>query len=271
MPTEDDKPGGLGTNEGNDDKPILNLKGQGGDGDGKGAGDKSGGWEWAEGVAGAGDRPDYLLDKYANVGAQAEAYVESQKAMGAFTGAPETYEIKIADDLKEANIGIDASSGAYKALSELCQGLKMNQDGHDKLVDSYLRVWAAEQTTNTTAEVEALGTDGPAIVASVESFANARMGDEQLGDLAKIGKTAAGLRLSHWFIGELQKAQDTKQPVNPLGENAGAGAGAGGVGGMSDVEKKTELDVLIADERYAKDAPGYRAKVDARAKELYPE
>ncbi len=235
---------------------MLNLGG-----DPPAAGDPT--WNWAEGVPGEGDRPDWVMDKYKTVEAQARAYGDAEKKLGAFTGAPETYELNLSKDLVDAGLGIDASNPAYAAISELCSGLQMNQGGFDKLLDAYVRQFDADRNTNVANEIEKLGSAGKAQISIVESYANAHMADEQLADLAAIGQTAAGIRMAHYFIGELAKVKDAGQPANPREDPKVAAAGVD--------DPKAELDKLVADDRYRDNEPGYRAMVDQRAKALYPE
>src|SRR5205809_15380 len=57
----------------------------------------------AEGIPGQGSRPDYLDDKFSNLAEQAKAYKEVRKALGAQTGAPESYDFGEYKDILDLN------------------------------------------------------------------------------------------------------------------------------------------------------------------------
>lgn len=56
-----------------------------------------GDWYYADGIKGEGARPEWLKDKYKSAADQAKAYTEIEKKLGAFKGAPEEYDLAIAD------------------------------------------------------------------------------------------------------------------------------------------------------------------------------
>ena len=55
-------------------------------------------WYLDEGIVGQGNRPEYLEPKYKSVVEQAKAYKEARKALGAMSGAPETYDLSAFDE-----------------------------------------------------------------------------------------------------------------------------------------------------------------------------
>ena len=101
-------------------------------------------WHYAEGVPGQGDKPEFLKDKYANITEQAKAYTELEGRFGAFTGAPEAYEINISDQLKEGGIEIDNEDPIMSSAMEFAQDIKMDQGGFDKMIELYAMSKVAE-------------------------------------------------------------------------------------------------------------------------------
>lgn len=100
--------------------------GAGGEGD-PGAGGGEGGaqvWQYAEGVNGEGDRPDYFMDKFTNMSEQAKAYKQLEGRFGSFTGAPEEYAA-----VENSNAYVQA------AIQNLGKDLNLNAEGYEKLVN----------------------------------------------------------------------------------------------------------------------------------------
>lgn len=54
-------------------------------------------WYYDENIKGSGDRPEWLKDKYKTAADQAKAYIEVEKKLGAFKGAPDKYDLSLKD------------------------------------------------------------------------------------------------------------------------------------------------------------------------------
>lgn len=80
-------------------------------------------WQYAEGIDGMGDRPDYFLDKFTNMSEQAKAYKELEGRFGAFTGSPEKYS-----DVEGGNAYVAA------AIQNIGADLNLDQGGYEQLV-----------------------------------------------------------------------------------------------------------------------------------------
>lgn len=89
-------------------------------------------WKWAEGVAGSGDKPDYLLDKYTSVAEQARALPEALKRFGAFTGAP-----KEGYDLSKLPEGMSAESPLLQGFTDTFKELNLDQQGFEKMAGKF--------------------------------------------------------------------------------------------------------------------------------------
>ncbi len=57
----------------------------------------TGDWYYDDNLKGSGARPDWLKDKYKSAAEQAKAYVEVEKKLGAFKGAPDAYDLSLQD------------------------------------------------------------------------------------------------------------------------------------------------------------------------------
>mgnify|MGYP001818369875 CR=1 FL=1 len=80
-------------------------------------------WNYAEGLAGEGERPEFFLEKFKSVSDQAKAYTDLEKMFGSFTGAPEEY-----GEVENANKFVAS------AIQNLGKDLNLNQEGYEKLV-----------------------------------------------------------------------------------------------------------------------------------------
>ena len=87
------------------------------------------GWNYAEGVAGDGDRPDWFKDKYTSVEAQAKAYGDLESRFGGFTGSPD--EFATPDGFGEGEAAIMA-----KTIQEIAKDSNMNQETFNKILET---------------------------------------------------------------------------------------------------------------------------------------
>lgn len=85
-------------------------------------------WYFDENIPGSGQRPEYLESKYRTVADQAKAYKEARKALGALSGAPESYDV---DNFRDS---INLESPAIKSFMEYSKNNRLNQDA----VNSFL-------------------------------------------------------------------------------------------------------------------------------------
>lgn len=89
-------------------------------------------WMWAEGVAGTGDKPDFLLDKYTSVAEQARALPEALKRFGAFKGAP-----KDGYDMSKLPEGMSPDSPLLKGFQETFKEMNLDQAGFEKMAGKF--------------------------------------------------------------------------------------------------------------------------------------
>ena len=137
-------------------------------GGGAAAGDQGGGeagqaqgWNYAEGVAGTGDRPDWFKEKYSSVDAQAKAYGDLESRFGGFTGAPDEYAMPDGYATEGEAAILSAS------LKEIAKDSNMNQDTYNKILESV--------TTNIEGYRESMQQDSmEAAIKSIPNFDNRR-------------------------------------------------------------------------------------------------
>ena len=88
-------------------------------------GDNASSWSYADNVAGAGDRPDYLKSKFNSVEAQAKSYAELESRFGGFTGSPENYDF---------GEGVNAKDPRISGLVDIARDANMNNDVLNKII-----------------------------------------------------------------------------------------------------------------------------------------
>ena len=208
-------------------------------------------WNWAEGVEGTGERPEWLLPKYKTADAQAKAYVEAQKKLGAFTGAPEEYDVGFAKDAKFGE-GLDDAKKLMKELG-------VNQEGFEKLAQFHLQEMEAlgELVYNRERELKDLGENANQRISRVDGFLRANLQPDEYSEVRDMLTTANSVKLAEKLIGvTAPKKLPVEGGVNPSGLDEG---------------KLKEM-------RYAKDAQGnlrmstdvaYRKQVEAAWADYY--
>src|SRR5215208_4836317 len=111
-------------------------------------------WFLDENTPGVGPRPDWLPPKYTKVSDLAKGYGEAEKKLGAFTGAPESYDLK--------SLEIDESQLLIQEMVAVGKELNMSQDGLAKFIG---RIATASETMDEAylnEQVKKLGRDGEA-------------------------------------------------------------------------------------------------------------
>ena len=114
------------------------------------ANEESGQWNWAEGITGNGDKPEWLQDRYKSVSDQAKAYKELEKKFGEFKGAP-----KDGYDLEA--IPLDKDNKMLNTLSETFKELNMSQSGFERVVSEFMTAQTQMSDMDMQAEIAKLG------------------------------------------------------------------------------------------------------------------
>ncbi|CAB4240895.1 hypothetical protein UFOVP23_34 [uncultured Caudovirales phage] len=109
-------------------------------------------WYLDESTPGMGARPDWLPPKYQRVSDVARAYEALEKKLGAFTGAPESYDF--------TELEIDENQHVVKELTAVARELNMSQEGLQKFLGRFASAAEAESNLHLETEVAKLGKDG---------------------------------------------------------------------------------------------------------------
>lgn len=146
-------------------------------------------WFWAEGQQGEGEPPEWLkVGKYKSVADQAKAYTEAEKRLGAFTGAPEEYELSLPEDMElpeGVDVALDKDDPLMVEAVKWGKAHNLSQDGFTQLVGMYVRQQVNDYSATQVSmakEKESLGADADARINSLARWGKANM-DEELYDM----------------------------------------------------------------------------------------
>jgi hypothetical protein len=129
-------------------------------------------WYWADGVKGQGEPPaGYKADKFKSAADQLKAYTELERKFGAFTGAPEAYNLDTLD--------IDPNQLAVKELTSVAKELNMSQQGLETLLARLASAQQTEDKLHLEDSVKALGPDGERMLKSFDHWSQTKFSPEE--------------------------------------------------------------------------------------------
>ena len=213
-------------------------------------------WNFAEGVPGVGEKPEFFNDsKYGSILEQAKAQKELEKRFGGFTGAPENYELSVADDIQAT---IDHESEEFKAFEQLARDSNMNNDTFNSLVNTYLKSVDSFQNQEIPAEaveeyrkeeMAKLGDNASSIINEVSAWGKNNLTPEVFESFRGLADTADNIKVLQKLIrkSSATKIQSTENTAPQY--------------------SREDLRKMIADPRYLNPASRadkqYKSEVDA--------
>ncbi len=198
-------------------------------------------WYVSEGVEGAGDKPEFLQDKYKSLSDQAAAYPELASKFGGFTGAPEDYELSFPDGVEGEWVDDDPMMANFKGWAK---ENNLNQEGFTNLLHMYVQNEFDNQGQDRASELAAIGDNAQSRLQNINDFAKANLSEEDYRGVLAATTTAQGVKAIEALIAQTRgyKIPDTSEHVDA---------------GLS----HSDLREKLADPRYASD-PDYRKEVD---------
>lgn len=164
------------------------------------------------------ERPEWLQDKYITeerslddaISEQAKAYVESQKMLGAFTGAPEDgYEFKVPEGIEGE---VDTELEAYQQFTALAKDKNINQETAQELFNifaNYQQQQAGQMEVDRNAQIEELGANAQQRLQALNGWSNANLTPEQNETMLTMTTTADQIETLEAII---QQTKDTPIP-----------------------------------------------------------
>ena len=149
--------------------------------------------------------PEWLLNKYHSEGKtveegtieQAKAYGELSSKFGAFTGAPESYEVSISQELTDSGVEIDAKDPLVQSAIEYAKNSNMSQEGFNDLINLYATQQVAENNAldqYTADQMKELGPNANARVDNIHQWAMKNLDTETVEGIKEIANSANSVK-----------------------------------------------------------------------------
>lgn len=121
-------------------------------------------WFLDDTTPGQGPRPDWLPQKYNKVSDLGKSYVEAQKKLGGFSGAPDKYDM--------ASLEIDETDPTIQTLMDIGKKHNMNQNIMNDIVGRLTSIQETTEQMNIEQEVKKLGADGARMLTEYKNWVN---------------------------------------------------------------------------------------------------
>lgn len=212
-------------------------------------------WFIDEGIAGQGERPSWLPEKFKTVADMSRSYHELEKRFG---NAPEDY------DFSKSKY-IDPNYAPFQDLKQVLKEKRVPQEVVDRFIEANDK-YMDEFRTDEAEEIKKLGENGPQRLEVLNNWAKANLSKEAYEALTSNMKTAESIKA----IEEIRGKMMSNNPVVPNG-NDNAGVAGSTIGELKD-ELSTNLEKYKTDAKYrddlqrrmaiaAKNVPGYVDKI----------
>lgn len=175
-------------------------------------------WFMTEGQQGEGEAPEWFkADKYKSVSDQAQAYTEAEKKLGAFTGAPEEYELALPEDFEVpegVDVKLDKDDPLMAMVIPWAKENGFSQDRFQELVGMYVKNQVTEYQDGETNMAETqgnqkalLGANADARLNELSKWGQSNLDPEMFGKFRESLTTAASVEAFEFIIGKTRNAQ----------------------------------------------------------------
>ncbi len=186
----------------------------------------------ADVVANAIERPENVPEKFWNNETKAvnndavlESYNQLSSKFGAFTGAPESYEFSLSEDLTSNGVELSGDDPLIASFSELAKESNMSGEMANKLVNMFVESQYADsiasgeaETARVAEEMGKLGDNAQQRVSNIENWAKANLTPEQVEGLQDAATTAAGVQAIEALIAKSKNAPMQTQDASPVNQ-----------------------------------------------------
>ena len=155
------------------------------------------GWNYAEGVAGSGDRPEWFNTKYNTMEDQAKGYNELQSKLGGFTGNPDAYTL---NDGVTAN----ADNPLFTGLQEIGAKYGMNNDMYNEIISMHNANDPMSEVSQAQAretQIKQLGDNAESRIKNLQDWVGANVPAEFKENILNWTQTAQDVQALEAFIG----------------------------------------------------------------------
>jgi len=183
----------------------------------------------SQAVADAIERPENVPEKFWNNDTKAvnndavlESYNQLSSKFGAFTGAPESYEFALSEQLTEAGVELSGDDPLITKFTEMAKDSNMSQDMANQLVNMFVESQYADSVSDGEAEearvaeeMGKLGDSAQQRVNNIDNWARANLTPEQVEGLQDAATTAAGVQAIEALIAKSKNSPMQTGDVNP--------------------------------------------------------
>lgn len=164
-------------------------------------------WYLDENTPGNGERPQWLPSQFNKASDVGKSYVELQKKLGGFTGAPDKYDL--------TSLELDESQHLVQEITAVAKELNMSQDGLNKFLGRLASAQEAEKDVHLDEQIKKLGPDGDRMLVEYKNWTKDYLKPEVREVVNEWIKTAEDLRaFNHLMAHTHMSAVPTSQTMN---------------------------------------------------------
>lgn len=167
------------------------------------------------------ERFEFVKDKYRKEGRseqeaayeQAKAYLEAEKRLGGFTGAPEDYQLVVSDDMKAAGVDIDPEDITIKSMMDFAKRTNMSQESFNEFISEIAKNEIAKEEASKAEAAEAikqLGVDGQKRIENINAVLKSKLDEASYQGLIGSINSIEAIKGIEALIASTRNA-----PVNP--------------------------------------------------------
>lgn len=198
-------------------------------------------WYYDEGVAGSGDRPDWLPEKFKSVADAARSYTELEKRVGS---APKEY------DVSKGESWIDPDYAPFQDLLDFAKQKHVSQDVVDKMLDSVGK-YLDEFKIDYTQEKQKLGDRAEERLQTLDNWMKSNFSKEAYEAMTNNLRTADSVKALEEMRSKMNSTTTTI-PNSNHEQNAS-------IPSLQDIQSEMNNNL----EKYKKD-PAYRAQLQTK-------
>ena len=134
-------------------------------------------WKWSDDLAGKGEKPDWLKERYKSVAEQAKAYTELEKKFGEFKGAPK-------DGYDLESLGELGKDPVVAHFAQTFKEMNLSQEGFAKIVEDFVNIDQKLTQTDLEGELKKLGPDANKQITDIDKYLSGTYKE----DISKVAK-----------------------------------------------------------------------------------
>ena len=175
------------------------------------------------------ERPENVPEKFWDSEAKSvrhddvlESYNQLSSKFGAFTGAPESYEFSLSEELAENGVELDPDNPLISKFTEMAKESNMSSEMANQLVNMFVESQYADSLSSGEAEeariaeeMTKLGENAQRRVDNINNWAKANLSPEQVEGLSEAAGSANAVQAIEALIAKSKNAPMQSSEVRP--------------------------------------------------------